>query len=165
MLLDMGLTAARFDLLFALKLESRRRMRQRELQRTLGVSRTTVSRMLASLEKLGLVERSVDPKDRRRKWVALTKHGFWRIGSAYRRFTRSGWAQLALDTAFGAIPSFSRPCDWSDPEDCARVSVQLRNALWGIRQEFRDRATLEYPEGEPDWGNPFNWLDEDEFDD
>ena len=164
MLLDMGLTAARFDLLFALKLKDRRRMRQRELQRTLGVSRTTVSRMLASLEKLGFVQRTVDPKDRRRKWVALTKRGFWRIGTAVRRFSRSGWAQLALDTAFGAIPSYpGRRSDWADSEWCEGVTQDLLNILWGIRREFRDGATLEYPLVEPDCGNPFNWFDVEDF--
>ncbi len=164
MLLDMGLTAARFDLLFALKLKDRRRMLQRELQRTLGVSRTTVSRMLASLEKLGLVQRTVDPRDRRRKWVALTKRGFWRIGTAYRRLARSGWAQLALDTAFGAIPSYPGRSDWSDSEWCDGVTQDLMNILWGIRHEFRDGATLEYPWVEPDWANPFNWFDVEDFD-
>jgi DNA-binding MarR family transcriptional regulator len=160
----MGLTPARFDLLFALKLEDRRRMLQRELQDTLGVSRTTVSRMLASLEKLGLVQRTVDPKDRRRKWVTLTKRGFWRIGTAYRRFSRSGWAQLALDTAFGAIHSSSYPADWSDKERCAKTEHGLLNTLSGIRHEFRDRASLEYGMVDADWSNPFNWFDEDELD-
>jgi DNA-binding MarR family transcriptional regulator len=165
LLLDMGLTPARFDLLFALKLQDRRRMLQRELQETLGVGRTTVSRMLASLEKLGFVQRSIDPKDRRRKWVALTKRGFWRIGSAYRRFSRSGWAQLALDTALGAIHSSPHPADWSDKERCAKTEHQLLNTLWGIRQEFRDCATLEYGLVDADWSNPFNWFCEDELDD
>ena len=165
LLLEMELTPARFDLLFALKIQSGRRMLQRELLDYLGVTRTTVSRMLGSLEKLGFVERTVDARDRRRKWVALTKRGFRRIASAYRHFSRSGWAQLALDTAFGAIPSFSEPCDWSDPEQCARVSEQLGNALWGIRHEFRDRATLEYPLIEPDDDNPFTWFDVESLDD
>jgi DNA-binding MarR family transcriptional regulator len=76
MLTRLGLTAARFDMLHALPRERRyvgEGMRQSELRRQLGVSRPTVSRMLASLEELGLVLRKPDSKDRRQVFVALTE--------------------------------------------------------------------------------------------
>jgi DNA-binding MarR family transcriptional regulator len=57
-LTELGLTAARFDMLFALG-EYRRGLLQGSLIRVLGVGRTTVSRMLAALEKLGFVKRTV----------------------------------------------------------------------------------------------------------
>ncbi|HEX4445732.1 MAG TPA: MarR family transcriptional regulator, partial [Polyangiaceae bacterium] len=60
----LGLTAARFDMLFALK-PCRLGMLQSRLRRLLGVSRTTVSRMLASLEQLGLLTRKASWSDRR----------------------------------------------------------------------------------------------------
>ena len=72
---SIGLTAARFDLLFAVHSHNGRRMPQRKLQRILGVCRATVSRMLRSLEELGLVQRTRSDVDRRRKLVALTKEG------------------------------------------------------------------------------------------
>jgi DNA-binding MarR family transcriptional regulator len=53
-----GLTAARFDMLYALPRDSQRfeqGMWQSDLRRQIGVSRPTVSRMLGSLEQLGLV--------------------------------------------------------------------------------------------------------------
>ena len=61
-----GLTAARFDLLYAVKKE-RRGILQSALRKVLGVSRATVSRMLASLEELGLVRRTFAKQDRRGK--------------------------------------------------------------------------------------------------
>ena len=57
MLARIGLTAARFDLLYALNTSNKRNgrgIRQATLRRVLGVGRTTVSRMLASLEQLPL---------------------------------------------------------------------------------------------------------------
>jgi DNA-binding MarR family transcriptional regulator len=160
-LLPLGLTPARFDLLFAVKTHGHRILQGR-LQQTLGVGRTTVSRMLASLEKLGLVKRAVDERDRRRKFVALTTRGRWTTGSARRHLIRSGWAQLALDTALGSVPT---RCDWSDPQQCWKLASELDITLHGIRREFRDRADLHYPWGEPDDRNPFTWFDEQDFDD
>src|SRR5271154_1732091 len=97
-LVAMGLTAARFDLLYAVK-KVRRGLNQSALRKVLGVSRATVSRMLASLEELGLVRREVTTADRRQKFVQLTTKGRWRIALAHRQLTRSGWAQLAIDSA------------------------------------------------------------------
>jgi DNA-binding MarR family transcriptional regulator len=85
-----GLTAARFDLLFALTDEGRARraaMYQSTLRRILGVSRATVSRMMISLEELGLVERRKSETDRRQLEVELSPWGWARIRDAYARFT------------------------------------------------------------------------------
>lgn len=49
----LGLTAARFDLLYAVKKATRYGVNQSALRKVLGVSRATVSRMLASLEERG----------------------------------------------------------------------------------------------------------------
>src|SRR5580700_8740384 len=101
LLAKLGLTAARFDLLYALphgRHRSQRTMRQRDLRVQLGVSRPTVSRMLASLEERGLVRRTCDDFDRRQRVVALTPRGDVLIRQAVRHFIDSGWAHLALES-------------------------------------------------------------------
>lgn len=50
----LALTAARFDLLYVLEKGGRTR---RQLRQTLGVDRTTISRMVGSLDALGFVVR------------------------------------------------------------------------------------------------------------
>src|SRR5215472_9422778 len=98
----MQLTAARFDMLHAIKVAPNRGILQSALRRVLGVCRATVSRMLESLEELGLVIRKTWPHDRRQRRVELTTLGRWRIAYAHRQITRSGWSQLAIDSALGA---------------------------------------------------------------
>jgi DNA-binding MarR family transcriptional regulator len=148
----MGLTAARFDLLYAVK-QNRKGVMQSTLRRLLGVCRATVSKMLTSLEKLGLVRRSVWPLDRRRKLVELTNRGRWRIARAHFRFTRTGWAQLAVDSALGAEGQMYR---WYDEDDCAEATSLLETLLGYIRHSFGDRATLVYP-WDPDPPTDFEW--------
>ena len=148
-LAKMGLTAARFDMLFAVK-ERRDGVDQRNLQRRLGVGRSTVSRMLASLEQLGLVKRTVAAHDRRRKLVQLTTRGRWRIAFAHRNLTLSGWAQLALDSALCTANGVER---WCDEGACITATATLDGLLNRIRRAFLDRATLHY------------FCDPDDFDD
>lgn len=137
----MGLTAARFDMLYAIK-QRERSMLQSVLGRMLGVCRATVSRMLKSLEELGLVTRSEYPHDRRERAVALTKLGRWRIAYAHRHITRSGWAQLAVDSALGADGS---KYHWYDRKECIAVTSLLEGLLDQLRRAFFDRARLQYP--------------------
>jgi DNA-binding MarR family transcriptional regulator len=155
-LAHMGLTAARFDLLYAVKQHGRNGVTQSTLCRLLGVCRATVSRMLGSLEKLGLLRRSIWRFDRRRKLVELTNRGKWRIARAHREFTRSGWAQLAVDSALGAEGQNYR---WYDEDDCAEATSLLESLLGYIRKAFGDHATLEYPwstdDAEP---TDFDWA-------
>jgi DNA-binding MarR family transcriptional regulator len=143
-LADRGLTAARFDLLYALK-ERRNGVRQSALRRLLGVCRATVSKMLSSLEKLGLVRRTIAQFDRRQKIVSLTNRGKWRIARAHCELTRSGWSQLAVDSALGGE---GRPYRWYDEDECAEATSFLESLLGYIRDEFGDRATLVYPWGQ-----------------
>ncbi len=138
----MGLTAARFDMLYAIKLRRKRGMLQSALRRSLGVCRATVSRMLASLEQLGLVTRKAYSLDRRQRLVELTTLGRWRIAFAHRQITRSGWAQLAVDSALGAEGS---KYHWYDQAECIAVTSLLEGMLDRLRHAFFDRAKLEYP--------------------
>jgi DNA-binding MarR family transcriptional regulator len=156
----MGLTAARFDLLYAVK-ERRRGMLQSALRKVLGVSRATVSRMLASLEKLGLVRRTPYEGDRRQKLVTLAGKGWWRISRAHRHFTRSGWAQLAIDSALAGKYDDHR---WCDEIACAEATGALHVMLEKVRQGFRDVATLDYRSGPDDLTTWFDYYDYDELD-
>ncbi len=156
----MGLTAARFDLLYAVK-KQRRGMIQSALRKVLGVSRATVSRMLASLEELGLVRRTLYEGDRRQKFVALTGKGWWRISRAHRHFARSGWAQLAIDSALSGEYHEDR---WCNEAACAAANAALHVMLGEIRQGFRDFATLDYPSGPDELTTWFDYYDYDELD-
>ncbi len=141
-LATMGLTAARFDMLYAVKRRRRRGILQSALQRALGVCRATVSRMLASLEELRLVTRKVYEQDRRQRLVELTTLGRWRIAFAHRHITRSGWAQLAVDSALGGE---GREHLWCDTAACIAACSRLDGMLDRLRRAFFDRATLYYP--------------------
>jgi DNA-binding MarR family transcriptional regulator len=55
--------------------ESRARLRIGELADREGVSAATATRLVASLESAGLVERELDPEDRRSSRVSLTAQG------------------------------------------------------------------------------------------
>ena len=156
----MGLTAARFDLLYAVK-KVRGGMIQSALRKVLGVSRATVSRMLVSLEELGLVRRTPYEGDRRQKFVALTSKGWWRISRAYRHFTRSGWAQLAIDSALAGQHHDDR---WCNEAACAAANASLDGMLGEIREGFRDFATLDYPSGPDELTTWFDYYDYDELD-
>jgi DNA-binding MarR family transcriptional regulator len=151
----MGLTAARFDMLFALK-PCRLGMLQSRLRRLLGVSRTTVSRMLTSLEQLGLLSRKRSWSDRRTRDVLLTPRGRSTIVSAHRALTRSGWAQLAVDSALGTSGAYR----WYREGDCIQATALLDGLLGQIRRAFLDRARLVYP-WEPDYVGPWDVCDLD----
>jgi DNA-binding MarR family transcriptional regulator len=144
-LAKIGLTSARFDLLYALphgRDRFCRTMRQSALRGKLGVSRPTVSRMLASLEELKLVRRTRDRFDRRQLVVELTHRGWTLIRMAVRHFIDSGWTELALDSALGR----DRPGErWCDDGYCLAETDNLDGLLLRIRHAFGDLATLSYP--------------------
>jgi DNA-binding MarR family transcriptional regulator len=136
---DTGLTAARYDLLHALP--KKRSMRQRDLERVLGVTRATVSRMVGSLEELGFVRREVDPDDRRCKIVWLTEEGAARLEAAYKKVVKPGWVRFALDWTLGP----RRHGDIFPPRFCFKEMWELDQRLWPIRRGFADTGSLSYP--------------------
>ena len=77
-----GLTPARFDLLRVVDAHEPRAVLQSTICRLLGVSATTVSRMLIALERLGFVERTKLDGDRRSLLVRLTDFGWNRLEDA-----------------------------------------------------------------------------------
>jgi DNA-binding MarR family transcriptional regulator len=148
LLTHLGLTAARFDLLYALpqRVGSYNGLRQSTLRRRLGVSRPTVSRMLASLEELGLVRREREERDRRQISVSLTQRGFDLIRRAKKVFMSGGLAQLAVDTALvaevdGQIVGSRR----QTKSRCLLANETMGGLLRKIRYTFGDFAKLSYP--------------------
>jgi DNA-binding MarR family transcriptional regulator len=70
-----------------------------ELAGALGVDRTTLSRELAPLEQEGLIEATQDPRDGRRRVIALSEAGRARVRAAYPLWEQ---AQRSLEEEFGA---------------------------------------------------------------
>jgi DNA-binding MarR family transcriptional regulator len=136
----LGLTAARFDLLHIV-LKHGQFMVQRDLREALGVAAPTVSRMLASLEELGLLRRQPLEEDLRQRSITLTKIGRQSIQRALRHLVRSGFAKLALDSALCSD-------DWFDERACARASAALDATLTHLRDAYGDVATPNYPYAE-----------------
>ena len=141
MLLNKGVTPARYDMLHALNLRRNSGIAQKQLQIILGVHKATVSRMLGSLEELGLVRRDINPFDRRCKDVWLTDEGFARLQAAYDPIVRRGWIQAALTAVLG---TGGNP-DLVPPRRCVEEQRQLDRHLWSFRRGFVDTASLGYP--------------------
>jgi DNA-binding MarR family transcriptional regulator len=142
MLTSLGITAARFDMLYAL-MKSTRTLGtyQSKLGKKLGVSRPTVSRMVRSLEDRGLVSRKRSAIDRRQIDVQLTHAGRSLIELAHRLLTESGWAQLAVNSALGATPFENR---WYDDKHCLIEMDRFDRLIQRVRDAYGDFATVRY---------------------
>ncbi|MEO8877386.1 MAG: MarR family winged helix-turn-helix transcriptional regulator [Polyangiaceae bacterium] len=135
-----ALTPARFDLLYALWNHYFDSMSQMALRKILGVARSTVSRMLKSLEDLGIIQRSSDNHDRRTRQVGMTEAGrrqFLELLEMVR-----GWEEmdLAYDVAFG----------WPKDNDTFVHIDELFWTLKTIAEEFGDTGAIWYPTGNPE---------------
>jgi DNA-binding MarR family transcriptional regulator len=139
-LTDKELTPARYDLFHVLRWR-KYGVRQKDLKRILGVTRSTVSRMLISVEGLGLVRREIDPNDRRCKVVWLTDEGVACFDAAYDPIVKHGWVQYALSATIGTRGNPELPV----PGDCVEQVAQLDGHLWSLRRGFGDTGSLSYP--------------------
>lgn len=76
---DAGLSFAQYKvlmyLLFAEQMGDRGELNPSEISNRHGVSRNTMSSLIRNLEDAGLVERELDPDDRRRFNISLTENG------------------------------------------------------------------------------------------
>ena len=70
-----GLSLKETLLLMYLSRAPRRRLTRVDLAKMVSVSASTITRMAAPLEKLGLVSREPDPRDARLAYVVLTETG------------------------------------------------------------------------------------------
>jgi DNA-binding MarR family transcriptional regulator len=142
---SVGLTAARFDLMFALlqsDLQVRYPVHQSEMRRRLGVSAPVVSRMLGSLEAMGLVSRRrPEYGDKRQREIRLTDAGLQCIRAAHRMLTRAVRRLVHQAICFG-----------KHRDKSARFLhiFGLDAYLRSMREHYGDAATLTYPLGHPD---------------
>jgi DNA-binding MarR family transcriptional regulator len=140
-LASFGLTAARYDMLYAIfggvpKVDGCGCMTiQRELPRKLGVHKSVVSRMLRSLEQIGLVARGPSYADRRTRHVWLTEAGLDRLRDAARCLARASRRLLCMAICFGR-----------DRDTYQRFwhMYVYESYLEGMRWQFGDTASLGY---------------------
>jgi DNA-binding MarR family transcriptional regulator len=136
-----GLTAARYDLMHMLfGYGSRSSMgdswHQSALWRKLGVCKSVVSRMLKSLEKLGLVKRTPVYMDTRQRSVTLTSRGLACMRAAIACLERASRRLLCIAICLGKD---------RDPAECFRHMCDLELYLHEIRRHYGDTAALLYP--------------------
>ena len=125
-----AVTPARFDALFAI--HQLRASRQSELRRELGVARSTISRMLRSLEQLGLVERG---QRRYSRDIALTLLGRRVMRCAVANIHRARVAYRKVQRAIRITPS----------TNSFMARGHLDATLSAFRRKLGDSATLYYP--------------------
>ena len=143
-LASFGLTAARYDMLYAIygRVPGQELHRsgyltqQSELRRKLGVHKSVVSRMLQSLEKLGLVSRRRSYGDRRRLWIGLTEAGVARLRDTARCLARASRRLLWMAICFGR---------WRKRGERFQNMEMYESYLTVIRREYGDVARLSYP--------------------
>jgi len=127
-----GLTPARFDLMFLLQDVEQS---QSSLWAALGVSRSTVSRMLQSLEELGLIERSrgyFGRIDRRQRTVSLTQKGAELLKRALSGVLGTGISDIMMRST-AALYDYSR----------VGIESAIRDLEWhfrAIQETFRGRG-------------------------
>jgi DNA-binding MarR family transcriptional regulator len=140
-LTEMGLTAARFDLLYLLIEMPWMPTPQKTIVKKLGVTPPVVSRMLKSLRELGLVVRERDCVDRRGWLISLTVEGRYRVRDAIDVFIRRGRAWRIVQR--GLCPKMP---PGEDRDDAAfRLMCSVEEVLDRLRKGFRAGGTHHYP--------------------
>ncbi len=145
-LASMGLTAARFDMLWVVLTANTwsrdPKIWQSELRQELGVTAPVVTRMLQALEKRGWVKRMPETQgDRRQRIVRLTGAGKCLIVGARRLLMRAVRRLVLVAICFGQHREYSSRLLNMD---------RLEGYLRALRREFGDTARLYYPWGHPD---------------
>jgi DNA-binding MarR family transcriptional regulator len=146
-LVEMGLTAARFDLLSVLVKRKPGALcapgvRQSAIRRTLGVTAPVVTRMVRALETLGLVRRWRERNwDRRQVLVALTEAGERCILKAREVMLPAVSTMVLRAICFGKHDIATERFRHMDT---------LESYLRSLRERFGDSARLYYPWGHPD---------------
>lgn len=83
-----GLSVSEFFFLMHLEAAPLRRLPRVEIARRMLLSASTVTRMAAPMEKIGLVGRESDPRDARTAYVVLTDAGLERVKEARATFAK-----------------------------------------------------------------------------
>ena len=88
-----GISVNEYFLLLHLDKAEKNRLARVELAKRMHISASTVTRMSAPLEKIGLVGREVDERDARLSYVVLTAAGKTKLAEAQQTFAkRAGYA-------------------------------------------------------------------------
>ena len=96
-----------------LRLSAGDAVRATDLASYLGIGKPTISRQLATLERLGLVGRSPDPEDARAQVVVLTPLGLERLDRvrrarrAHMRERLESWEDADVDQLAGLLRRFN----------------------------------------------------------
>lgn len=83
-----GLSVNEFFLLMHLDKAPNRRLSRVELAKRMHVSASTVTRMVAPMEKIGVVDREADARDARFAFVTITETGRTKLNEAYATFQK-----------------------------------------------------------------------------
>jgi DNA-binding MarR family transcriptional regulator len=149
-LADFGLTPARYDVLYAIAdADSQHGVcPQRNLWKVFGVARSTMSKLLRSLEELGLVRRERWSIDRRQRYVSLTAAGRSRLQRAHHWLVLENHIPLAVESALTEQPWILR-VDAHEVE--VRAQPDTHEQRWTLihlvdrlRWQFRDQAVFKY---------------------
>jgi len=137
MLRRLGLTPARFDVLFILHQPDKRSSRQRDLWKALGVSRATICKMMKLLERLGFLTRS--RWTRKRVYVALTDLGRAVLRHALKtlRLRRRGPVERTTHSIFVKR--------WWSESACLQELESVQLYTDRLRKTLTDGATHYYP--------------------
>lgn len=136
-----GLTPARYDMLYAIW--KNRATWQADLWRLFDVSRTTVSRMLAALERLGLIHRSPG-SGRHSRMLHLTEKGKTLMREAFRGCHRP--LCLLFESFY---PEVRSRLDRAIQVEDLQGTIALL-AVW-----LGNRSTFSYPYNAPEDVYPF----------
>ena len=138
---ELGLTPARYDLLYALGWTALGQEHQYTLWRALGISRTSGSKMVRRLMELGLVTRWRSKTDRRTYVVAFTETGAVAMRRAMLFLVTSRVLRRAYELVFGNPPIGETP----------ETAVAVQNLAWAVdrvARRFGDTSRNLYPSRE-----------------
>jgi len=100
-----GISVNEFLLMRHLESAPLHRLARVELARRMHVNASTITRMVAPMEKIGLLERQSHDRDARLSFVALTDTGRTRFGEAQATFAKqagyifaNGWSEGDLES-------------------------------------------------------------------
>jgi DNA-binding MarR family transcriptional regulator len=124
-----GISPARYDLLFVIRTEGVSWMFQSSIRRALGVRASTISKMVAALERDGFVRRFRSFVDKRQVRVELTRKARGLLRRVDRKVIRPGvvWFALYLALYLGG--------------EVGTVKFLLDD----LRKKFLDRASFYFP--------------------
>src|SRR5262249_33609106 len=131
-----GITPARCDLLYSARRPRGAPRRQSEIRRVLGVTAATISRMIRSLEELGLVVRTVPHDDRRQRVVRLTKAGATVLRHVMRKIVATGRIEERLRGAISRAKT---------RREALADLLAFDDWLVNVRGRLGDTSSLRYP--------------------